>query len=92
MTIKLLRPLPNARVAPPRLPRCEAAVDMATAHMRDWRADAQRKGLGRYGEGRVDQCTRDAVVTLDGAPMCRRHAGQRVLDLYLSGELVRKEG
>lgn len=88
--IRLLRPVPQQPPVPLPMPRCEASVDMTTQHMREWRAEMKLKKKGRYGEGRVDQCTRDALVELDGKPLCRRHAGQQVLDLYLSGELVRK--
>lgn len=83
--LKEFLPVPVRR---PRLPRCEHRV---VTNM-GWREAMHREGRGRYAEGDPDQCTRDAVVKVDGVPMCRRHAGQVVLDKWLSGKLVEKNG
>ncbi len=91
MTISLI---PGA-VVPPAMPsrkvRCQHSVVMADGFATRWRDDVVKRKVRSYaGSERVDQCTRHAVVELDGVPMCRRHAGQEVLNLYLAGDLVKR--
>lgn len=87
MTVEVLLRFGQTVLYKPELPRCEHSVSLYH-HLLEWRQRAHREGRGRYGEGRVDQCTRDAVVRVDGVPLCRRHAGQVVLDQYIAGDLI----
>lgn len=60
-------------------PRCSSTVQIVNGHDVEWRKK-------RYGE-EYNRCTRPATVILDSIPLCRRHAGERVLEQYLDGKL-----
>lgn len=79
MPLRLLKPLPGTSPPTRATPQCEHAVNMAG--QQQWREHMHQSGRRRYGEGRLDQCTRDAVVEIDGKPYCRLHGGQVVLDM-----------
>ena len=92
MSIKVLS---TAFLTPPPVPvkrvRCDADVNINSDYGRGWREHKVEKGDKRYaGSSRVAQCTFNAVVEIDGVPMCRRHAGQVVLAMYVNGDLVEK--
>lgn len=71
--------------------RCNADVLMNSDYGGRWREQAVKKGVRRYSRSeRVAQCTFNAVVEVDGVPMCRRHAGQAALDKWIDGELIEK--
>ncbi len=64
---------------------CQHSVQMIGDWAKEWRENAVKTKVRRYKRvDRVDQCTHNAVVELDGKPLCRRHAGMMLLD-----ELVR---
>lgn len=79
--VKQLKPFPPKAPAPPPPsgPRCVATVQTYSEHERRWR-------LQRYGE-ETFQCTREAVVEVQGKCYCRLHAGHLVLDMYIRGDL-----
>lgn len=92
MPIKVLS---SSFLTPPSQPikkvRCDADVTMNSDYGGKWRESMVREGKGRYsGNARVEQCTFNAVVEINGVPMCRRHAGQVVLSMYVNGDLVEK--
>lgn len=60
-------------------PQCVSTVQVVNGHDEEWRKK-------RYGEN-WRQCTRPSTVILDGEHLCRRHAGERVLEQYLDGEV-----
>lgn len=77
---------------PPSKVMCQADVKVTGAWQEQTRAEWHKKGVRRYrGTERPSQCTFDAVVEVDGLPMCRRHAGQVVLEKFIKGELAEKE-
>lgn len=81
-----LIPLPTAAWDPskPIRPVCQHDVKPETDHAKHYRIEAHQKGLRRHAlTDRPGQCTFAAVVTIDGVPMCRRHAGQLALDHLL---------
>lgn len=87
MTVKRLK---DWRKDPKPMPipgndRCEGKVSETNW---GWRRKMHAEGMGRYSEGAVDQCTRDAVVEIDGKKYCRLHGGHVVLDMYMDGKLV----
>lgn len=92
MTVKKLRPIPpsgrtfkDAQEPPPALtPRCESTVQVVSDHDEQWRRN-------RFGDEHWNQCTRHSVVALNGAYLCRRHAGERLLEDYLEGKLIPAE-
>lgn len=93
MPIKVLS---AAFLTPPPAPvirtRCNADVNMNSDYGAGWRESMVKEGSGRYaGSSRVAQCTFNAVVEINGVPMCRRHAGQVVLGMYINGDLVEKQ-
>ena len=90
MTVKVLKPFTNPVpfVPTPKRPQCEADVQLNGLHDTEWRQDMHKKKIRSYGQGRFQQCTRMAVVEINGVPMCRIHGGNKVLDLYVSGEIV----
>lgn len=90
MTFKLLKPFTNpVPFAPiPKRPQCEADVQLNGRHDAEWRQDMHKKKLRSYGHGRFQQCTRPSVIEIDGVPTCRIHAGNKVLDTYVKGEIV----
>lgn len=90
MAVKLIE-IPA--IHPNPRPRCQADVQMVGDWAWQWRTNAVEKRLRRYsGVERVTQCTHSATVEIDGVPMCRRHAGQLVLERYIKGDLVDKHG
>jgi len=89
MTVKILRAMPksgsNANPEDWRpTPRCESTVQIVGDHAKSWRQ-------GRYGES-WKQCSRPSTVELNGVKLCRRHAGERLLDDMIEGKLNYKEG
>lgn len=90
MTFKVLAPFtPTVPWTPkPKRPQCEADVQMVGDWAASWRTEMHAKRIRSYGEGRVSQCTCPSVVEIDGVPMCRKHAGYRVLDMYIDGKIV----
>lgn len=92
MTFKLITqqiPVPPGMWEPkPPRPQCEADVQMVPGWHESWRAEMHAKKIRSYGSGRVSQCTYPSVIEIDGVPMCRKHAGFKVLDMYVKGEIV----
>lgn len=90
MSVRQLRPIPrsgeayNQNVAQHFAHRCQSTVQIVGEHTIRWRKN-------RYGEENWDKCSHLAVVELDGVLLCRRHAGERVLEQYLAGYLVSAE-
>lgn len=93
MPIKVLNSIFLTPTAQPVIKvRCDADVNMNSDYGNQWREHMVKEGAGRYaGNSRVAQCTFNAVVEIDGTPMCRRHAGQVVLAKWINGELTEKE-
>lgn len=93
MSVKVLKPFTNPVPFVPttKRPQCEADVRLNGSHDTEWRQDMHQKKIRSYGNGRFQQCTRQAVVEIDGIPMCRIHAGNKVLDQYVAGELVNRK-
>jgi hypothetical protein len=88
MTIRKLRSMPPSgqlREGSPvnPTPPCESTVQIVNGHDEEWRKK-------RYGE-EWKPCTRTSTVILDHVHLCRRHAGERVLEQYLRGELIKKK-
>lgn len=84
MTIKVLRAMPKSGTAAnPQdwqpTPPCESTVQIVGRHAASWRKS-------RYGD-RDKLCSRPATVELKGVKLCRRHAGERLLDDLLEGKL-----
>lgn len=72
--------------------RCSHTVQIVGEWARKWRIDCHSRGIRRYsGTQRPDQCTHNAVLEVDGTPLCSRHAGILVIDKYLNGDLIEKE-
>lgn len=65
-------------------PPCESKVQIVGMHAESWRK-------GRYGN-RHEFCSRPATVELNGVNLCRRHAGERLLDDLIEGRLKYEEG
>lgn len=67
----------------PRSPyvRCEVVPhnDAMSPFLRAWRR-------AQYGSNNALRCRFNARVTVNGTPMCRRHAGASVLDMALGPE------
>jgi len=84
MTVKKLRPFPSDTPPPPSVPRvrCVASVSRTDDFERRWRED-------RYAGEEPFRCSREGVVEIDDKAYCRLHAGHRVLDMYIRGELKR---
>lgn len=87
MTIKVLRPMAKSgSAANPgdwrKTPPCDSHVQIVSLHADEWRKE-------RYGD-RAKLCSRPATVELNGVNLCRRHAGERLLDDLLEGKLEYK--
>jgi len=69
-------------------PQCITVIP-ADTRFEEWRK-------GRYQKLRshldASRCQRESVVTIDGKPYCRLHAGGVALDKWLAGELVERGG
>lgn len=73
--------LPPPFLVPPRDRRwCGAAVDEGKVAMRDRHPRAKAHGAKGLTTG---QCGAPATHEIDGEPMCRRHAGERALQILL---------
>lgn len=86
-TLKILRQMPpSGTAANPgdwvKTPPCESKVQIVGMHSESWRK-------GRYGD-RYELCSRPATVELNGVNLCRRHAGERLLDDMREGKLEYK--
>ena len=72
--------------------QCCADVMENSDYGKSWREQMVKKKIRRYSKSeRVMQCIFNAVVEIDGVPMCRRHAGVVALNLWVNGLLIEKE-
>lgn len=67
---------------------CKHKVSFLADYTRRWRkdiyTDQKKEKIGKYGKlDTFDQCTLAATVTVDGVPMCRRHAAYVALDYVM---------
>jgi hypothetical protein len=86
MTLTALKPI---IVKPARVSTPQCCVPVAPpTHAEMWRRDRYKKLRPKFD---ADRCQRESILKIDGKCYCRIHAGQLALDLWMKGDLVRKE-
>lgn len=89
MLLRALKPLRGYRPTAPEV-QCSTRMDRNPASPDHYFPYLKKKFDIRGFDIRL--CGRSASVELNGSPLCIQHAGEVVLSMLLSGELVFKDG